>query len=233
MNDEWKLIKKHYQNAVDCLWCPVGYMGDWSRDEDNGYFYLWSAYHMAQGASDPVEHLIYARILAMMADEIRCSYYDTYYKYLLPSSQQYRLAIDAGDRPTDKELEKNQFLLRSFEHKVKSLSDSEEAIAHSYELIEGSEQIEGFGFHDSHILHFEHDLNSAEMVLEYDTHDIVFTLKFQNIYSIESCLDPAGDWIDEFHCYTDSCRPEVICFDIGIYRIYCEKIIVEDVSRCV
>ena len=104
MDEKWKQIHADYKKAKFALWCPKHCNG-WTRDGETGHYYMWKAYHQAR-TTEPKDHLIYARILSMMASESRGKEfdYDRYHKYVKPAADAYHLAVRAGQNPSDKEL---------------------------------------------------------------------------------------------------------------------------------
>ena len=68
MNVElWSEISDEYNAAKKCLWCPE-HATEWLRDDDEGMYRLWRAYHLAANAEEKND-LLYARVLMMMSDE--------------------------------------------------------------------------------------------------------------------------------------------------------------------
>ena len=138
---DWNQIRELYNKARYCLWCPK-HAENWVRDEENGIFYLWSAYHYAKLANDnDLDHLTYARILAMMANELRnkMSDYDRYHKYIVPSMQEYENAIAAGKRISDREYESIRNERDSVSYKLMHESADENNQFESLKIIENSE----------------------------------------------------------------------------------------------
>ena len=171
MNEEWTEILSDYNKAKNALWSPKG-KGNWHREEELGRYYMWKAYHRAC-AAEPKDYLLYARILAMMADESRISVfdYDRYHKYVKPSAEAYAIAEKSGQIPTEKELEKIRFLDDSISY---VLACENAPYEDQVKWIKGYEQIGDFGFHDSKPVWFEHTEQTARLKLKYD--DMMVTL---------------------------------------------------------
>lgn len=222
---DWNEILTEYNKAKDALWCPK--KGNWRRDEENGLYHLLNAYHNAC-KNEPKNHLLFARILAMMADEYRftTSNYYIYHKYIEPSVSAYALAKKSGQLPTDEELEKINFSANSLKYEL----DSEEApYKEQIKNIKGYEKLNGFDFHDSKPIYFEHTEKTAKLKLKYD--NIVATFMFEDIYEIHVEGDPLTNWIDEFYCYPCFHNRKLFTLDVECYKIVCSSISVEKVEK--
>lgn len=220
MNETWAAILKDYETAKFALWCPE-HCGHWGRDENKGYFHMWNAYYAALTATDK-EPLIYARILMMMGDEQDCkqSDYNRLHQYYLPAKEQYQIAIDAGLKPTNKEIEKMHLCIDRLSYQFESEGRPyDEQIAY----IEGHEILSDFYFHDSKVVFFSHDEKSACMKLKFDK---TLELRFEEVDEIEIRIDPESDWIYDFYCYPAFYTDKKYVFDIGFYKIVCSKIVV-------
>ena len=227
MDDKWRDIKNEYDLAKIALWPRKG-VGNWGRDEDNGLYHLWNAYHMAQEA-DEKEDLIYARILATMATEsCPCiSEFNKYNKFVKPSLDAYRRAEKAGLHPSDKELDLITSIAESLDYKLNcEEAPYEEMLKH----IEGYEKLGDFRFHDSKSIHFEHDEHSAKLTLQFG---VIVEFKFDGVLSIETHGDPAYDYIYDFYCYPCLHDKKLLNFDVDFYKIICSSIAVESISECV
>lgn len=226
MDDKWRDIKNEYDLAKIALWPRKG-VGNWGRDEDNGLYHLWNAYHMAQEA-DEKEDLIYARILAAMATEashhmFKC---EKYSKLVKPSLDAYRRAQKAGLNPSDKELDLIASMAKSLEYELNCEEvPYEEMLKH----IEGYEKLGYFQFHDSKPIHFEHDEHSAKLTLQFG---VIVEFKFDGVLSIETHGDPAYDYIYDFYCYPCLHDKKLLNFDVDFYKIICSAIVVESISEC-
>ena len=119
MNELWQEISEEYKQARNALWCRKG-AGTWSRDEDEGLYHLWNAYHKAKGAAKK-EDLIYARILATMVTETYAykSKYEVYNKFVKPSLEAYKRAEKAGLHPSKKELDLITTMAESLDYEIK------------------------------------------------------------------------------------------------------------------
>ncbi len=220
MNETWSVILEDYETAKFALWCPK-HCENWRRDEDKGYYHMWKAYYAALNAEEK-EPLLFARILVMMGDEqnYKQSDYTRLHQYYLPAKEQYQLAIKIGLHPTEKELEKISFY-------TDSLIYQSECENKPYDMqisyIEGYEVLSDFGFHDSKVIFFSHDENSACMKLKYGK---TLELRFEEVDDIQIRTDPVCDWINDFHCYPTFYNKQKYVFDIGFYKIICSKIVV-------
>lgn len=130
------------RKAKSALWCPEKPC-NWRRDEDTGYYYMWKAYHQAREA-EPKDSLLFARILAMIADESRsiCDN-DRYRKYVKPSMDAYELAMQNGQEPTEKELEKIRFSADSLSY---TLEREHAPYDEQMKFIVGYEKLENLDF---------------------------------------------------------------------------------------
>lgn len=224
MNEIWTQIFEDYKVARYALWGSK-HLSNWSRDETKGYYHMFKAYYEALNAEEK-EPLVFARILVMMGDETDCkqSDYTRLHRYYLPAREQYELAVKAGLKPSDEELEHvnlyTDMLVYQFECEDKNYYEQ-------LSYIEGHERLTDFGFHDSKVIFFSHDKTSAVMKLQYDS-EKVLELHFEDIYDIKIHTDPVSDWINEFYCYPlFSCKEQLI-FNIGFYKIICTKIFVAE-----
>ena len=163
----------------------------------------------------------------MMADESRSSTFDyeRYHKFVKPSMEAYELAINAGQKPAKKELEKIRYWsdLLSYELNCKQAPYDEQI-----KYIKGYEQLNDFQFHDSKPVWFEHTEEIARLKLRYD--DITVTFLFEGIGDIHIVTDPLTDWVYDFYCYPCFHNEESLQFDIGFYKIACSSISVEKIE---
>ena len=223
---DWNEIKSEYNKAKDALWCPEEAQ-TWHRDEETGHYYMLSAYNKARQA-EPKDYLLYARVLAMMADEHRfmVTDYDLYHKYVMPAIDSYALAEEAGQHPTDKELDKIHLLADFLKYKL----DREDApYEEQIKWIHGYEKLDDFGFHDSKPVWFEHAEESARLKLKYGNTAVMFL--FDGITDIHVDCDPVASWIEEFYCYPSFHNKELFVFDAGYYKITCTSISVENIEK--
>lgn len=225
MNHEWEEILSAYNKAKDALWCPKS-KGHWHREEEIGHYYMWKAYHKAC-ETEPKDYLLFARILAMMADESRFSVldYERYNKYIKPAAEAYTLAEKAGQHPTEKELKKIRFTADSLAYVIERENAPYEE---QFKFIHGYEQLDNFGFHDSKPVWFEQTEDSARLKLKY--YDMTVTFFFEGIVDIHVDGDPLTNWIQDFYCYPCLHNKELFTFDIGYYKIMCSSISVENIE---
>ena len=224
----WQNIAAHYYTATKCLWGPKTPAG-WHRNEDEGMYHLWSAYHDAIQVTEKDE-LLYARILVMMYEENRpIDSYTGFHKYMEPAMEAYEKALATAEhKPTDKELEKARNHYNYLKYELEKTADTEAILAEAYSLIEGMDKLSDFQFHDSKVISFAHDETNAMLQLEYD--HVKIRLNFFDCYDI--CLngDPTCIWLDEFYCYRWLYNEKVLTFDVGYYKINCKRITAELVS---
>lgn len=223
---DWKEIELEYNRAKDALWCPEG-NADWHRDEGKGHYYMLSAYLKACQA-ETKDYLIYARTLAMMADERSASTtdYDLYYKYVKPALEAYAQAEAAGQYPTEKELNKINLLADFLKYKLeRENAPYDEQI----KFIGGYEELDDFGFHDSKPVWFDHTEENARLKLKHGNASVTFL--FEGVTDIHVDCDPVTSWIEEFYCYPSFHNKELIVFDAGYYKISCASISVEKIER--
>ena len=222
----WEEIQSEYNKAKDALWCPEGAQ-NWHRDEEIGHYYMLSAYRKAC-QTEPKDYLLYARILAMMADEHRflVTDYDLYHKYVKQSNEAYALAEATGQHPTEKELDKIHLLADFLKYKLER-----EDVPYEEQLkwIHGYEELDDFGFHDSKPVWFEHAEESARLKLKYG--NMAVTFLFDGITDIHVACDPVASWIEEFYCYPSFHNKELFVFDAGYYKIICASISVENIEK--
>ncbi len=219
----WDEIIDEYKLARNCLWCPK-HSGDWCREENEGYYHLWRAYHLATscGIKQP---LWYARILYMMASEhqYKQSDYVILNTYLKPCMEAYAKAEEMNEAVSSKEKETAEQLYKLYLHNQTHTRSTEENYAAAYSRIEGLPSDTEFQFHDSRVLDFTHDTSSARLTLQYEK--ITITLLFEDVDEIKVSADELDIiWISEFYCYPSFYSETRIIFDIGFYRIVCGKI---------
>lgn len=225
----WKQISTDYNIAKQCLWCPKNASG-WHREEDKGTYHLWKAYYEASN-SDEKDYLLYARILMMMYHErqhIEHSY-TRFHKYIAPAKEAYDKAITDGYIPSDKEIEKIKYYFESLKYELEKTSNDSKQIEEGYKCIDGLEAVHDFCFHDSKPIHFEHNKDAALLKLDYD--GMVVSFMFMGLYDVEVNGDPTTNWISDFYCYPAFHNKSLLQFDIGYYRILCEKISVVSVEK--
>lgn len=223
----WKEIISDYCNARKCLWCPK-HSGNWQRKEEDGYYFLWKAYHEASAAEEK-DHLWYGRILYMMANEHRYKFtnWKILNKYAAPAVEQFHLCTPESGMPTEKELKCAEDLYSWLKYE----DDNQEGSLYpeQIKLIEGYEMLSDFWFHDSKPIRFEHDEHTAKLWLDYC--GTVAELQFDNVYELDVNGDPTCNWIQEFHLYRGWPVQDLIQFDIEFYRIKCKKVTVLSVSK--
>ena len=229
MDDIWKAIAEDYDMAKQCLWCPK-HACNWFRQEDKGRYHLWKAYYAATQAETKA-NLLYARVLMMMNDEQYNAWeHDRFRKYVAPAKEAYEAAIrEVGKQPTAKEMEKVNFLYDSLQYVLKKTENTSEQVIEAYKLIEGLNDVQDFCFHDSKPIWFEHTSETARLKLDFD--GLVVTFEFEGLVDIEVNGDPTTNWINDFYCYPAFHNKDLLKFDIGYYRILCEKIKVIAVER--
>lgn len=226
MDDKWAEIRSDYDKAKAALWCPTG-AKYWHREEETGRYYMWQAYHQANAAKEK-DYLLFARILSMMADENRTVYsdYERYRKFVKPAANAYDKATEAGQRPTDKELEKIRISAESLAY---VLECEQRPYEEHIQRIRGFERLKDFGIHDSKPTWFEHKGQTARLALEYGE-DLV-TIRFEGVEEICVNNDPVADWVNEFYCYPCFYNKTLLIFDIGSHRITCATISVESIEN--
>lgn len=180
--EHWEQIISDYKVAWGCLVCPDN-CDEWTRDENNGLFYLLKAY-LAAADEPEKEHLWYARILKQMAypGHFNLSDYERFYKYIEPSMAEYELV----DNPEKYEKEINA-ARQEYNH-MKSQMDYKISDDKCYDrylsLIDNAELLDekGVWFHDGKVISFRHDDNTAVLKFEYDTQ--VVTIEFNDVLDI-------------------------------------------------
>jgi len=219
---DWNEIKQHYDNARECLWNSPK-KSVWHREEDKGMFHLWTAYYYAK-TSEEKDSLLYTRILWMMSCEnYQLSEYDKYHNYLVPAKEiNNKLIADGKDSLSEKELSMLENQLKWIGYRLKKMDNSQEEYEAAYNLIDGLRK--DFNFHDGKVVQFEHSENTALMKIQDGNGDEILTFEFKGLYDINISVDPVADWIFDFYCYRLSEESNRIIFDIGLYKIMCEKI---------
>ena len=219
--EKWDDIKFHYYKAKECLWCPKRSNG-WYRRYDEGFFHLWQAYYLSKCEDDKKE-LLYARILMMMNHEMHSvSNYEKFHKFVAPAKDAYEKAKLNGGKVWEQEYKNICSTYESLKYELLKTKNDKEIIDEAYSLIEGLKDITDFQFHDSKPIYFEHDKNSAVLILEF--HELKVRLQFEGVIDLNISGDPSCNWIMDFYCYRGFYNPKTIIFDVGFYKILCEKI---------
>ncbi len=226
MNDNWDSIIEDYKKARFALVCPEHCSG-WHINYDNGFYYLWKAYHDATEAKTK-KPLWYARILDLMGNQQRykMSDYDRFKKFVEPAYEQYKIALNTDNPPTPKEWD---FAEREYKSMLYEIEIKDSPYDEQMKIIEGYEQLDDFGFHDSKPVFFSHTDKSAELHLEFG--DIIVVFGFEDIYDIHVDGDPLTNWINDFYCYRSYFNKDFIIFDVGYYIISCSRVFVKSVER--
>ena len=235
-NKGWNEVIQHYQKAKEYFWGSED-SKNWHRDDENGYYHLWTAYHMAQECKEK-NHLWYARILYMMLREHQPKFSDYYanhdklHKFAIPMMEEFLLAAKVGTPPTEKEFEIGKSYYESLLYDEKCHSDECNGSDEAFQLIENGELLKNFYYTDSVPVFFQHNQTSALLKLKND--QMVATLEFTGLWEINVNCDPSCNWIEEFFCYP--CRNwkgelNRIIFEIDHYIITCEHIKVLSVEK--
>ena len=192
----WNKIEFHYKQATKYLWIQKD-DPNWHKDTEKGLWHLLSAYNMAK-ESEEKKHLLYARILIMMHEEFAfcgCNEHNHFCEYVEPAIKEYNLSREIDKKePTEKEWNKAKLHYDSLKYLIDSTNDNEEDFYR----------------------------NSIFLRLEYC--DEIICLSFENVYEVNVNTDPKSDRISEFYCYKQFGFENRIVFDIGFYKIVCEKI---------
>ena len=226
MDNIWAEIREDYKKAKYALWFQKRRDG-WHRDEATGYYHMCKAYHEAKN-SVTKDHLLYGRILMMMSDERRykITEYERFREYIRPAMDEYRLAVENGQHPTEKEMERIQW-------EYDFLSWQETCTNAPYEeqvkLIQGYENLGEFSFFDSQVILFQHSEHQAKLKLRYDS--LIAAFVFDDVCDIHIDADPAVTWITEFCCYPCFHDKTMITFDTESYCIKCRKISLESIEK--
>lgn len=234
-NANWSEIIDHYQKARECFWCSED-LHNWHRDDENGYFHLWTAYHMAKESSKK-DHLWYARILYMMLSEHRSKFsqcyakHDYLHKFAIPMMEEFSLAAKEGNPPTEKELTIGKRCYEGLLYDEQCHSDESNDADETFQLIENSELFKDFCYTDSVPVLFQHTQTSA--ILKLKSGNMVATLQFTGLWEINVNCDPTAIWVEDLFCYPiEKSDFSHIVFEIDCYKITCEHIKVLSVGKC-
>lgn len=218
--DGWIEISNMYDKAKISLWGTN--MPGWHRNETDGLFYMRQAYHMAINESQK-DDLILARILVMMYRENRhASEYERFNLYINPAHIAYKNALESGIKISEKEIHEIDFLYNTLKYFLKRTDGSPEELETALTYIAGIENVPDFQFHDSKIIGFEHDEDTATLVFKYD--EVIVTIKFYDVYDIRIDCDSKTAYVTEYYCYPQFHNPDRYIFDVGFYRIDCRRI---------
>ena len=199
-------------------------------DEENGMYYLWSAYHYATLANGGnTDHLTYARILAMMAFQLKYKEddYNWFHKYVEPSVREYEKAIAAGQKVGAKEYERIQFERDAAEYEIRHEYDKEMVWKEAYEVIENGQLLKekDFFFHDSKPVYFE-QISGKKAVLKLYYDNLLAVFRFDNINSICIDTDQDSNWAEEGYCHRRQ-GSKAVKFNAGDYTITCDQAALE------
>lgn len=227
----WEDIRALYEKARENLW-NLKHCKSWKRDEETGWYYLWSAYHFANiSDAKQVDHRTYARILGMLASELHYKIYDDerYQKFPLPALKEYEKAIACGQEVEDKEYNRVKEECDAEEYQADREMNPEKNWKEFISLIENGELIneKGFEFHDSKPVYFQH--TDTEAILKLSNYDLLAVFRFQGLYSIEIDTDPVSNWVIDFYCYRIK-ETGKLKFSAGDYYIICDRIILDELS---
>ena len=224
----WNKIAEDYEMAKKYLWGQKDAL-NWRRDDEQGDYYLWCAYHAAI-MSEEKDSLLYARILVMMSRENHhITEYRRFHTLIAPAMVAYEEAISSGCSVSEKELLDVRKTYDRLMYALKRTDDSPEEIEKAYSIIEGLTEDEDFCFHDSKPVYFELQEKRALLQLDYNGHCVTF--EFTGLFDVWVDTDPVCDWVQEFYCYPLFDIPNRLYFDIGFYRITCEHIRAVNVTR--
>lgn len=228
----WDEIRVLYEKAKSCLWCPKN-ISSWHREEENGWYYMWSAYHYAMISDvEGTDHRTLARTLFMLSHELdyKISDYERYRKFLLLAVQEYEKAVACGQNVEDAEFRRVKEERESLEYRIKHEDETEENLKDMLLLIENSNLLDekGFGFHDSKPCYFQHTDKKAILKLEYE--GLLATFIFEGVYSIEINTDPLTNWVHECYCYRIK-ETGHIKFSVGDYCIICTRVSLQDLKN--
>ena len=229
MTDEWEEILDDYNHAKTALWGSPEEK-NWHRDKETGYYFMWSAYYKAMKA-EPKDYLLLARILAMVADQafvFMCEW-DRYTRYVKPAMDAYELAIQAGQKPTEKELQE----IRSFaEYLLYERKCWNAPYEEQVKWIKGHEQLEdvAWQFPDSIPVLFEHTKKTARLKLDYEGVVVTFLFEGASSVQVQNELLPRPEWISEFSCYPCQGCKDLLVFDVVYYKITCSAISIESIE---
>lgn len=226
----WDEIKALYEKARYCLW-GQRHARDWFYDEENGMYYLWSAYHYATLANgENTDHLTsYARILAMMAFQLKYKEddYNWFHKYVEPSVREYGKAIAAGQKVGNKEYERIQFEKDVAEYEIRHEYDKETVWKEAYEIIENGQLLKEkeFFFHDSKPVYFK-QTSGKQAVLKLYYDNLLAVFRFDNVNGIRIDTDTDSNWVEEGYCYRMQGLKN-LKFNAGDYTITCDHAALE------
>lgn len=218
----WAQIAEDYKQARANL-CGSKDAMNWHMDEDTGMYYLYCAYQAARTSTEK-DHLLYARILSLMEwNQGNLNDYTRLHRFIAPALAEYELAIQSGgQQPYEKELENIRQRFNALTYICEQEVACGESLERALSLIEGSELLSDFGFHDSKPILFQHTEQTA--ILKLDCDGVVATIEFTGLYDVEVNGDPVTNWIDEMYCYRSYWIKDRLIFDIGYYKIECEHI---------
>ncbi len=226
----WKEIRKLYDNALPCFKCPKG-VKEWMRDEETGYYYLYAALREAKSMTG-IDHLTYARILALMADVTYPKDYGCFVLYVKPAYEQMQLALaEGGEQPSESEASHVERMFLRGQHEAKYRDDAPEIHAEAISLIGNNElfDMHNVDFYDSRFVSFSiKDDHKATLKLDYDGK--VMKISFGNVMEYEISSNASAEYVNTFYCYPEFERPAVIVITLGFLMVKALKVTLDSVS---
>lgn len=229
----WDEIKELYEKAKYNLVCPK-HVTEWTRDEKNGYFYLWNAYHYATKAYDNnPDHVTFAHILDLLSRESRyhVSDYERLHKYIIPAVTEYEKAMKDGQALYSITYQVRKQEMEELEFKFKHETGDDEIWDEVVSIIENGNLLDehDFYFHDSRPVYFEQK-SDKEAILKLEYNREIATLHFLDLEYIEIITHPDNNWVGDYYCYRSK-GSKYINFNVGEYSIRCAKIILEGIEK--
>ena len=221
--DKWDEIRADYERAKKAL--HVGESESQRVDDESHRYYLWKAYHNASSADNVDDHLLYARILLSIS---RMYDWDTHYDksrhYIILARDEFKKAIEAGQKPDEWELP----LVRLFAELAEEEMQKE---ARPYEehikMINGYELLDGVDLADGYVVSLEYSKRTTRIKL--DCNNAVVCFRFDGAFQIR-LKDPLLDTNNKLFCYKTE-KTKYLNFITNSFELQCDKVTVESVER--
>ena len=218
-----KTIKDNYDKAMLCFY-TMGRTESWHRDDLKGWHYLLDAYYGIL-ETEITDHLLYARILKVLAYESRFKTddYEIMNKYLKESKKHFEIALkDNNDETAKKDYDymMEQYTYTDFELKNTSTNVLEEDC---FKLIKNNEILKDFYFGDGVIKSFNIDRDSESIIAEFQNYHQIATFKFSKVYDIKGYFDIRTSYIQQMFLYK-TINNNHLQFDIEFLSILCDEI---------
>lgn len=210
----WYEIESHYNAAKKCL-VFSDEIKNWSRNEFDGFFYMWSAYNLAKNSQEK-DFELYVKILLLIDSEYKMNKYNRFHNFIKPAYD----ICNEFNYANNSNYEYINRLYNQLAYELSNESNNEK----SYSYIKGLNLFSSINFEDGKIVNIEQV--NEDLFLNIQKDETIIRLNFKNVYNIELNGDPKNFYISNFYCFPDFYRPHLLYFDIDYCKVLCEDICV-------